>query len=281
MIPHHFEYRAPETMPEALALLDTASAEVAVMAGGTWLVPNMTLAVQQPSLVLDAKRLGLNGIFEDGDEVVVGALATYQDMLSSDLIRAHLPLLSDMAGKITGGPQIVGQGTIGGSACYANPSSDVPACLLALRSRLCLAASHGRRQIDAHSFYQGAFKTGRLPSEILIAIRIPKMPREARFGYHKLKFSTGSWPIVTAAVVSWPIAGDRLIHRLAIGGANAVPVMLEGETTAAREDLAALSERAAGLVVNEWADELAGPGYRRAVTPAIVLKALLQSVGAT
>jgi carbon-monoxide dehydrogenase medium subunit len=281
MISHRFEYYAPATMREAFALLDASSGETAILAGGTWLVPNMTCALQQPGIVLDAKRLELNRISEDGEDIVVGALATYQDILSSELVRTHAPLLFDMAGKITGGPQIVCQGTIGGSACFANPSSDVPACLAALRARLRLGASTGERQIDADNFYIGPFKTVRLPAEILTEIRIEKTARGSSFGYHKLKFSTGSWPIVTAACISRPLAADRLAHRIAIGGANAVPVIFNGvsPTEPTREDLAGLAERAAALIDNEWSDELARPGYRRQVTPAIALRALMQSVG--
>ena len=281
MISHRFEYHAPTTMGEAFAVLDAGSGEIAVLAGGTWLVPNMTCALQQPAIVLDAKRLGLKQISEDGEDIVVGALATYQDILSSELVRTHAPLLFDMAGKITGGPQIVGQGTIGGSACFANPSSDVPACLVALRARLCLGASTGERQIDAGSFYMGPFKTARLPTEILSGIRIEKASPDSSFGYHKLKFSAGSWPIATAACLSTPLAADRLVHRIAIGGANAVPVTFNGvsPTNPTQEDLATLAERAAALIDNEWSDELAGPGYRRQVAPAIALRALMQSVG--
>jgi carbon-monoxide dehydrogenase medium subunit len=281
MISHRFKYHAPATLGEAFALLDAGSGDTAVLAGGTWLVPNMTCALQRPSIVLDAKRLSLNRISEDGEDIVIGALATYQDILSSEPARTYAPLLFDMAGKITGGPQIVGQGTIGGSACFANPSSDVPACLVALRARLCLCASTGGRQIDAGSFYTGSFKTVRLPTEILTEIRIEKAARDSSFGYHKLKFSAGSWPIVTAGCVSRPLAPDRLAHRIAIGGANAVPVVFNGvsPTKPSREDLTGLSERAAALIDQEWSDELAGPGYRRQVAPAIVLKALMQSVG--
>jgi aerobic carbon-monoxide dehydrogenase medium subunit len=281
MISHRFEYHAPATMREAFALLDASSGETAVLAGGTWLVPNMTCAKQQPGIVLDAKRLELNRISEDGEDIVIGALATYKDVLSSELVRTHAPLLFDMAGKITGGPQIVGQGTIGGSACFANPSSDVPACLAALRARLHLGASTGERQIDAGNFYTGPFQTVRLPTEILTEIRIEKTARGSSFGYHKLKFSTGSWPIVTAACVSRPLAADRLVHQIAIGGANAIPVIFNGvsPTKPTREDLAGLAERAAALIDNEWSDELARPGYRRQVAPAIALRALMQSVG--
>jgi carbon-monoxide dehydrogenase medium subunit len=281
MISHSFEYHAPATMREAFALLDASSGDTAVLAGGTWLVPNMTCAMQQPGIVLDAKRLELNRISDDGEDIVIGALATYKDILSSELVRTHAPLLFDMAGKITGGPQIVGQGTIGGSACFANPSSDVPACLAALRARLRLSASTGERQIDAGNFYTGPFQTVRLPVEILTEIRIKKTGRDSSFGYHKLKFSTGSWPIVTAACVSQMLAAGRLAHRIAIGGANAIPVIFNGvsPTKPTRKDLAGLAERAAGLIDNEWSDELARPGYRRQVAPAIALRALMQSVG--
>ena len=131
-----------------------------------------------------------------------------------------------MSEQITGGISIVGQGTIGGSACYANPSSDVPACLLALRARLQLRSIAGTREIDAAEFYRGAFATARRADEILTAIVFPKMSATATCGYQKLKFSMGSWPIVTAAVVAEADTAGRLF-RVSLGAASATPILTE------------------------------------------------------
>jgi len=274
MIQHRFEYRAPREIDAALQLLAGTGDDCAVLGGGTWLIPNMTCAAHQPKVVLDPRHLGLASISESGEEIVVGARATYADTLRSPAISTHLPLLASMASGITGGISITGQGTMGGSACYGNPSSDVPGCLVALRARLRLLSVIGAREVEASDFFQGAFATARRPNEMLTGIVFPKMSRDARWGYYKLKFSTGSWPIVTAAAL---VEGERV--RVALGAATAIPVLSEAvlPTAARRDELADLAKSCASMSVDEeLADELAGPGYRRRVAHAIVLRALEQ-----
>jgi aerobic carbon-monoxide dehydrogenase medium subunit len=274
MIQHRFDYRAPREIGEALQLLADAGDDCAVLGGGTWLIPNMTFAAQQPKIVLDPKHLGLASIAEAGGEIIVGARASYAEALRSPLVSAHLPLLASMASGITGGISITGQGTLGGSACYGNPSSDVPACLVALRARLRLRSAAGTRDVEASGFFQGPFATARRPDEMLTGIVFPKMSPSTRWGYHKLKFSTGSWPIVTAAAL---VEGERV--RVALGAATAVPRLCEAAlpNTASKDELSDFAKSCAPVSAHEeWSDELARPGYRRQVAHSIVLRALKQ-----
>ncbi|MGY3591387.1 carbon-monoxide dehydrogenase medium subunit [Bradyrhizobium sp. USDA 4341] len=274
MISQQFEYRAPREIDEALDILERADGACAVLGGGTWLIPNMTFAVHQPKVVLDPRHLDFASIHERDDEVLVGARVTYSDALRSSVVSAHLPLLAAMATGITGGISIVGQGTMGGSACYANPSSDFPACLVALRGRLRLRSARETREVDAANFFKGAFATARRPDEMLEGIIFPKRPSSARWGYQKLKFSTGSWPIVTAAAV---VEGERA--RVVLGAATSVPVLSEAilPANAGDDELRALATSCASVSPEaELSDELAGPGYRRRVANAIVLRALKQ-----
>lgn len=274
MISHRFDYSAPREIEEAVQILARAGEDCAVLGGGTWLVPNMTFAAHQPKIVLDPKHLDLSTIIEADDEISVGARATYADALRSPIISAHLPLLQSMASGITGGISITGQGTIGGSACYGNPSSDVPACLVALRARLRLRSSGGTRDVEASDFFLGQFATARRPDELLTGILFPKQTSEARWGYYKLKFSTGSWPIVTSAAI---VEGGRA--RVVLGAATAVPLLSEGPFPM---NLGgdALKEFAKSCVsmsaAEELSDELAGPGYRQRVAQSIVQRALTQ-----
>ncbi len=278
MIQQRFDYHAPRSIDEALGLLAAAGEDCAVLGGGTWLIPNMTYAITRPTRVLDPRRLNLETIAEDGDALWLGARVTYAAAMAAPVVATHAPLLASMARQITGGVSIVGQGTIGGSACYANPSSDVPACLLALGARLRLASTRGSRDLEAAEFFRGAFTTARRPDEMLLGIVIPKASPTRRHGYAKLKFSTGSWPIVTAAVtIDRDADGDRV--RAALGAATGAPLLSEallpvGAGLDVIENFAA--GFAARVAADEWADELAGPGYRRRVAASIVLRALQQ-----
>jgi carbon-monoxide dehydrogenase medium subunit len=272
VIRHGFDYRAPRELDAALEILARAGEGCAVLGGGTWLVPNMTFANHQPKVVLDPKHLGLASIAEVDGHVLVGARATYIDALKSPLVAAHVPMLAAMAAGITGGVAITGQGTIGGSACYANPSSDVPACLVTLRARLRLQSASGTRDVEASDFFRGRFATTRRPDEMLTAILFPKRTEGARFGYYKLKFSTGTWPIVTAAAV---VENGRV--RVTIGAATDTPLLSESALPSDGAALRAFAASCAEIRPDiELADELAGPGYRRRVACSIVLRALDQ-----
>ena len=274
MIQHRFDYRAPREIDEALQILANAGEDCAVLGGGTWLIPNMTFAAHQPKVVLDPKHLDLTSISELDDEVFVGARTTYADALQSPLVSIHLPLLALMASGITGGISITGQGTIGGSACYGNPSSDVPACLVALRARLRLQSADGTRDVEAGDFFLEKFVTARRPNEMLVGLVFPKMSPDARWGYYKLKFSTGSWPIVTAAAI---VEGERV--RVVLGAATEVPILSEADLSPNAPDgeLKDFAKSCSSVSADEeLADELAGPGYRRRVAHSIVLRALEQ-----
>ena len=181
-----------------------------------------------------------------------------------------------MASQITGGPQIRNQATIGGTACYANPSSDGPACLTALDARFQLASTSGVREVPAQEFFVGAFRTARRKDELLVRIIIPRLPDGTRVGYDKLKICESSWPIVTASCLLIPqSAGDAICARVAIGAASPAPVVLaDALLEISAVDPVSLGHSAASLIGEEWADELAGPGYRRQVAPIIARRAI-------
>ena len=121
VIPTRFAYEAPGGADEAVAILGGA-AEPRVLAGGTWVVPELGSGASRPDVVVDLRRAGLGTIAEGEGTVMVGATATYADLIGSALVRERLPLLHEMAGGITGGWAIRGQGTIGGSLDRGAPA---------------------------------------------------------------------------------------------------------------------------------------------------------------
>lgn len=277
MIRALFEYAAPASLDEATALLAARREQIAVLGGGTVLVQRMTLGEWSPEIVLDLRRLPLATVcLADGD-LVIGARVSYSTLLASALVERHAPLLNKMAGWITGGAQIRNQGTIGGAACYANPASDVPACLLALEARMVLASASGRRVVGAAEFFAGAFHTARRPDELPVEIVVPVGGPWTAVGYTKQKHCASSWPIVTAAC----LADAQARFRIAIGGTGVCPYAIE-PVRGAREGIAVLFGRIAGMaeagLSEEWSDELAPPGYRRRIAGAVAVRAVQQAI---
>ena len=95
MIPASFEYFAPASIQEALALLSTYRDDVKILAGGQSLVPLMKLRLAKPKYVVDLSRIAdLNYVRADGGSIFIGALATHSQLEHSQLLQRDCPLLS-------------------------------------------------------------------------------------------------------------------------------------------------------------------------------------------
>jgi len=260
VIPTRFAYEAPGGAEEAVAILD-AAAEPRVLAGGTWVVPELGSGASRPDVVVDLRRAGLGTIAAGEGTVMVGATATYADLIGSALVRERLPLLHEMAGGITGGWAIRGQGTIGGSLIAARPQSDVPAVLVALGAVAHVAGADGGRALPVPDLLTGPMQTGLARGELLTALELPV--QIGTHGYVKLKRGASSWPIATAAAV----AVDGVLTRLVLGGVAGTPVELEPEDATMAE------------IHDPWDDELAPAAYRVAVAGPLAARARRKAIG--
>jgi aerobic carbon-monoxide dehydrogenase medium subunit len=259
VIPARFDYEAPESAEAAVALL-AAGDDARVLAGGTWVVPEMQTGASRPALVVDLRSAELSGIEAAGEAVRVGATATYADLIGSPIVRERLPLLHEMALGITGGWAIRSQGTIGGSLAAARPQSDVPAVLVALGAVAHVASAGGERAVPAAELIAGPMRSGLRPGELLTALEIPV--QAGPHGYVKLKRGWSSWPIATAAAV----ARDGALERLVLGGVAGTPVEV---------DVATLEPQ----LGEPWEDELAPAAYRAAVAGPIAARAAAKAMG--
>ncbi|WP_296185616.1 FAD binding domain-containing protein [Pseudomonas sp. UBA1879] len=281
MIGQPFHYHAPLTLTAAADLLGALADDAVVLGGGTMLVPAMSANQVRPANVIGLSALKLDHITRRAGYVYIGAMTTYAQLLASADIAHSLPLLRLMADGITGGPSIWNQGTLGGSAAYANPASDAPACLVALQASFELLSTEGVRTLPARDFYLGAFRTARRSTELLIGIRVPVQDAACASHYDKHKSCASSWPIVTVASFIHP--GPQAQVRLAVGGAAACPVYQARQVDRAElhPSAAWIDDLAASVVagVGEgWSDELADGAYRRAITAAVVRRNLKTTI---
>jgi len=267
MIKGSFEYHAPVSLDETAELISSLEGETSMISGGTWVVPEMTHGVRRPKHVVDLRRAGLGGVTRANGSLVIGTTATYADVLDADG-DAQVEALKAMAVGVTGGAQIHNQGTLGGSACYANPGSDVPGALVGLDATMRLARGEARRDLPAADFFGEAFRTVLEPGELLTAIVVPAS--SARSGYYKFKLSESSWPIATACCV---VDGDRSVMRLALGGVSPRPVLVEVAVGAADPD--AVSEAVRSTEFEQWTDALAAGSYRKKIAHVVARRAYL------
>ena len=216
MIPTQFDYRAPATLDEAVALLASDLDGAKVLAGGHSLIPAMKLRLAQPQLLVDIARIkSLAYIREEGDQILIGATTTHYQLESSDLLKNICPLLPDCAQSI-GDVQVRNKGTIGGSIAHSDPAGDWPAAVLALDADLVLVGTNGERVVKAENFFVDLLTTDLQPGEILREIRIKKPV--GRFGqaYQKVPHPASGFAVVGVAV-NLNLNDDGSCKSVAIG----------------------------------------------------------------
>src|SRR2546427_130830 len=169
---HPFEYAAPETLAEALALLREHGAEAKVLAGGQSLVPLLNYRLARPRLVVDINGLPLAGVRVDNGSLQLGALTRHHELEELPEIARSAPLLPEVA-RLIGNVRVRSLGTVGGSLAHADPAAELPMAVVALDARLTLASASGSRTVPARDFFTGYLSTALAPDELLTAIEVP------------------------------------------------------------------------------------------------------------
>ncbi len=224
MIPPAFDYHAPKSVGEAIALLGQYGSDAKILAGGHSLLPMMKLRFAQPAHLIDINRIAeLRGICEDGGDVVIGAMTVENDLIASPVLQAKVPLLAE-APKLIADPQVRNRGTIGGDIAHGDPGNDHPALAIAVDASFVLEGPNGRRTVKADGFFHGTYMTDLAEDEILVAIRVPAFAAGTGWAYEKLKRKTGDWATAGAAVVMRMAGGSVTQCRIAL--TNVAPMAL-------------------------------------------------------
>ena len=201
MIPKPFEYHSPQSLGDAVAMLQQYGDEAKLLAGGHSLLPMMKLRFAVPSHLIDLNRIPeLGGISESGNEIRIGAMTTENQLIWSELLQRKLPLLVEAA-RLIADPQVRYRGTIGGDIAHGDPGNDHPTIMLALGASFVLVGANGERVVPASEFFLGTYYTAMNPDEIMTQIRIPLPPEGTGWCYAKLKRKTGDFATAAAAVL--------------------------------------------------------------------------------
>lgn len=283
MIPQNFEYEAPKTLEEALALLADGAAKP--LAGGMSLIPLMKLRLAAPERVVDLGRVpGLNYIREEDGRICIGAMTTHYEIESSPVLRAKCPLLAATAAHI-GDMQVRNVGTIGGSLAHADPAADYPAALLALEAEIRLARAGGERTLPLSDFFLDVFTTALEPGEIVREVIVPAEAPGTGTSYQKVAHPASGFAVVGIAARLRRLDGKLALARLGVTGlapkpfrAVAAEKLLEGTGGTEADLRAAAAAIAEGIEANS--DLYASAEYRAhlaRVYAARALRAALQA----
>jgi aerobic carbon-monoxide dehydrogenase medium subunit len=279
-----FDYHAPETIADVVALLAEHGDEAKVLAGGQSLVPMLALRLTRFEHLVDVTRVGeMHGIARPDGSLRIAASTTQAVAEHDPQVAASVPLLGRAIPHI-GHFQIRNRGTVGGSLAHADPASELPAVALALDAVFDVAGPDGTREIPAAEFFTGTWSTALADDEVLVATRFPVWEGRCGFGFHEVARRSGDFALVGVAAAVELDPNDRL-QRVAVGlfGVGSTPVRAPATEAALTSQPAAADAvegaAAAGAADLEVVDDVHATGsYRRRVAAHLIERAIDEAI---
>lgn len=249
----------PQSIAEAVAMLDEHGEDAKVVAGSTALTIMLRQKLIEPAALVSIGRLPepeLHGIQLRDGQLHIGALATHRDVERDPIAKAQIPVLASTFGKVAN-VRVRNQATVGGVLAEADYASDPPAVLLALGAEIDVHGPNGQRTIPISEFFLSFYTTSIEANEIVTAVRVPVPQPGTHAVYHKF---------VTRSSEDRPCVGVIAAVRLAADGRTAeevrVAVGAAAETPQRFEDLdqslvgTDLGDAAVRAVADEYAERM-------------------------
>jgi carbon-monoxide dehydrogenase medium subunit len=225
-----FEYEAPTSLADALALLARHNGKARPLAGGTDLIDQVRLGRLQPDLLLDIKKIAdLNRLEVGSHGVRLGAAVPCYRISGDPVIQRDYTALADSC-RIIGGIQIQSRASVGGNLCNSSPAADATPSLIALGAVCVIAGINGTREVSAEHFCTAPGKNVLQPGELLVELKLP--PRPAASGSHYRRFiPRNEMDIAVVGVgasVTLDASGQKFVAaRVALGAVAPTPLFAE------------------------------------------------------
>jgi len=280
MFPAKFAYAAPQSLQEAVGLLEDPDAKV--LAGGHSLLPLMKLRLAQPKLLVDIGKIpGLSYIRVEGGQLAIGAMTSYREIQLSQDVHQHAAVLAEAAHEV-GDPQVRARGTLAGALAHADPAGDMPAVVLALGGSIKAVGPDGERDIDLDGFFVDMLTTTLQEREIIREVRLNAQQAGQGAAYLKFDQPASHYALTGVCAVVSLSGGSIASTRLGITGVGPKAY----RATAAEQALAGkpVDEDAVRAAVQSVADGVdvlgdihASPEYRAHLARVLARRAVLEA----
>jgi len=225
MKPASFDLLQPINWKQALDGMREFEEDAQVLAGGQSLVAMLNMRIAKPKILIDINTIKeANTIISSKDTIEISALYRQLELEKRKETKNDLPLIYEALPYI-GQQQHRARGTIVGSLCHADPSSELPLCFIALKGILKLNSYKNERLVKAEDFFLGPLLTSRKQNEIVTSVVIPKAKKNAGYAFNEISEKHGDFALASFAV----IAEEKKI-RLVVGGVCEIPTAIEWST---------------------------------------------------
>jgi aerobic carbon-monoxide dehydrogenase medium subunit len=196
-----FELMQPRSLGEALSLLDPHDTSVRPMAGGTALMLMMKTGVFRPRRLVSLEKLEMAKIDTGpAGELRLGAMARLADIERSPIVKRGWPVIVRTLLTLSN-IRVRNVARLGGHLAHADPHTDLPPLLSALRARAIVTGPGGERTIAVEAISRGYLESSLQPNELLTCIEVPVLGA-SRAAYMKCTSrSADDWPALGVAAV--------------------------------------------------------------------------------
>jgi carbon-monoxide dehydrogenase medium subunit len=279
MKPADFEYYAPKTLDEALALLAAHGDDGKLLAGGQSLVPVMNFRLARPAHLIDLNGIAeLDYLREEKGVLRIGALARHAAFHRPVAGGPTGKLLSEVVQHIAHYP-IRMRGTFVGSIAHADPASEWCAVVRLLEAEIVARSKRGERRLKAAEYFHGTFATALQTDEIITEVRLPVLDAAWRVGFYEFSRRAGDFAIAMSAV-ALKTSGKKITEaRIAIGGVEDRPSRVAAaEALLLKGGSPAEAAKAVSTAVRPMEDIHADAAYRKDLVRATTERALAQAL---
>jgi carbon-monoxide dehydrogenase medium subunit len=279
-----FEWEEPETLKEAVALLDPEDPTVRPIAGGTALMLMMKSGVFTPSRLISLEKIEkrYSAIAADGaGGLRIGAMASLSALEQSKDVARHFPAMKK-ALKTLSNVRVRNVARIGGALAHGDPHMDLPPLLAALGARVSTVAADEGREIAVEDLYAGYYETVLAKNELISEVHVPPL-NGAKAVYLKCTSrSADDWPALSlAARVEMQGGAIRALRLVVSAATEKVTRLSEAEKilTGAAPDEKTLA-RAADAAISEvsfLSDSHGSAPYKRELLRVYLVRAIKEA----
>ena len=277
-----FHYARPETLAEALELLNEHGASASVLAGGTDLIARLRAGRELPSIVIDLKRVRAlqAGIRECGAFLRIGANTTMAQLIADEQVRSCFPALAEAAHNV-GSMQIRNRASLAGNICNASPAADTAPALLVYEAVVNLAGKDGTRRVALKDFFTGPGHTVVRRGELVESLDLPWPTRPQAACFERLTRRRGV-DLATVNLCCLVRASGQTVF--AYGAVAPTPLLLREDSGKLADPNCDHHERDAILAslvacASPRSDVRATKGYRSAMLLIMSRRALQTALG--
>jgi carbon-monoxide dehydrogenase medium subunit len=198
-----FEVVEPESLEDALTLLDPDDPSIRPIGGGTALMLMIKAQIYKPQRLVSLRRIGDQFSKIKFDPVSstfrIGAMTTFSALERSPEIARKLPVISQTMTTLAN-VRVRNVATIGGNLAHADPHLDLPPVWIALDAKVKVVGSRGERTVPIGGIFSGYYETTLHNDDVITELEVPVRPGW-RSRYVK---------VTTRAAHDWPALGLSL-----------------------------------------------------------------------